>query len=153
MEEIIPNLPIPTAMITKVNDNTVDQAPTPNMETVAPSMATPKPGPWQSSHVSNQGTRPNYKQLHNQSTWDRAMVTHKIVTELETLKEADGWPDWPIWQQAMNAEMEQHKEIGPWDLVQLPTGRTDIGCRWVYAVKTTPSGNFDKAKACYHASI
>jgi len=75
------------------------------------------------------------------------MVTREIVTEPETLKEAEGRPDWPIWQQAMNTEMQQHKEIGTWDLVQLPTGRTAIGCRWVYAVKITPSGKFDKAKA------
>ena len=75
------------------------------------------------------------------------MVTHKIVTEPENLKEAEGWPDLPIWQQAMNTEMEQHKEIGIWKPVQLPTGRTAISCRWVYAVKTTPSGDFDKVKA------
>ena len=75
------------------------------------------------------------------------MVTCEIVTEPEHLKEAKGQPDWPIWQQAMNTEMEQHKETGTWEPVQLPTGRTAIGCRWVYAVKTTPSGEFDKAKA------
>jgi len=60
-EEIIPNLPIPTATITEVDDDTVEQAPTPNMETVVPSLAMPEPGPQRSSHVSNQGTRPNYK--------------------------------------------------------------------------------------------
>ena len=37
------------------------------------------------------------------------MVTHEIVTEPENLKEAEGQPDWPIWQQAMNTEMQQHK--------------------------------------------
>src|SRR5882724_13002305 len=42
-EEIIPNLPIPTATITEVDDDTVEQAPTPKMETVVPSTATPKP--------------------------------------------------------------------------------------------------------------
>src|SRR5882724_9012267 len=80
--------------------------------------------------------------------WDQVMVTHKIVTELENLKEAKGQPDWPIWQQAMNTEMKQHKEIGTWEPVQLPTKRTAIGCRWVYVVETTPSSDFDKAKAC-----
>src|SRR5882724_11158561 len=56
-EEIIPNLPIPTATITKVNDNTVEQAPTPNMETIVPSIAMPEPEPRQSSHIADQGTR------------------------------------------------------------------------------------------------
>ena len=75
------------------------------------------------------------------------MVTCEIVKEPENLKEAEGWPDWPIWQQAMNVEMEQHQEIGTWEPVELPTGRTTIGCRWVYMVKTTPSNDFDKVKA------
>jgi len=43
-EEMIPNLPIPMATITEINDNTVEQEPTPNTETVAPSMAAPEPG-------------------------------------------------------------------------------------------------------------
>ena len=41
---MIPNLPIPMATITEINDNTVEQEPTPNTETVAPSMAAPEPG-------------------------------------------------------------------------------------------------------------
>src|SRR5882724_8420876 len=79
--------------------------------------------------------------------WDLAMVTCEIVTEPENLKEAEDQPDWPIWKQAMKIEMDQHKEIGTWETVKLPTGRTAIGCRWVYAVKTTPNGDFEKAKA------
>ena len=43
--------------------------------------------------------------------------------------------------------MDQHKKFGTWQLVKLPTGWTAIGCRWVYAVKTTPDGDFEKAKA------
>ena len=46
VEEIIPNLPILSATITEVDDDIVDQAPTPNTEPVAPSMAMPEPGPW-----------------------------------------------------------------------------------------------------------
>ena len=48
----------------------------------------------------------------------------------------------------MRIEMDQHEKFGTWKLVELPTGRTAIGCRWVYAVKTTPDGDFEKAKAC-----
>ena len=43
--------------------------------------------------------------------------------------------------------MGQHKKFGTWKLVELPTGRTAIGCHWVYAVKTTPDGDFEKVKA------
>ena len=133
MEEIIPNLPTPTATITEVNDDVVEQVPTPNTDMVVPSMATPNSGPQQSRHIANQGTRPDYQDLHIQSTWDHTMVTCEIVTEPENLKDAKGQPDWPIWKQAMKIEMDQHKEIGTWELVKLPTGRTAISCRWVYA--------------------
>ena len=43
--------------------------------------------------------------------------------------------------------MDQHNKFGTWKLVELPTGRTAIGCCWVYVVKTTPDGDFEKAKA------
>jgi len=75
------------------------------------------------------------------------MVTQEIVTEPKNLKEAEGQLDWPIWKQAMKIEMDQHKEIGTWELVNLPSERTAISCRWVYAVKTTPNSDSEKAKA------
>src|SRR6266481_493508 len=75
------------------------------------------------------------------------MVTHEIITEPENLKEAQGQLDWPIWKQAMTIEMDQHNKVGTWELVELPMGRTAIGCRWVYAVKTTSDGDFEKAEA------
>ena len=106
-------------------------------------MGTPDPGPRRSSRIADQGTHPDY----TNRTRDRAMVMREIVTEPENLKEAEGRPDWPIWKQAMKVEMDQHNDIGTWQLVELPTGRTAIGCRWVYAVKTTPDGNFEKAKS------
>ena len=43
--------------------------------------------------------------------------------------------------------MDQHNKFGTWKLVKLPMGRTAIGCHWVYAVKTTPDSDFEKAKA------
>ena len=43
--------------------------------------------------------------------------------------------------------MSQHQELGTWEITELPPGRTAIGCRWVYAVKTKPDGEFEKAKA------
>ena len=55
--------------------------------------------------------------------------------------------DAPIWESAMQTEMNQHHEIGTWELVDLPPGHTAIGCRWVYTVKTAPDGEFEDAKA------
>ena len=115
----------------------------PNTEGAAPSTGTPDPGPQCSGRIADQGTRPDYMN----KTHERTMVTREIVTEPENLTEAESRSDWPIWKQAMKIEMDQHDEFGTWKLVELPMGRTAIGCRWVYAVKTTPDGDFEKAKA------
>ena len=74
------------------------------------------------------------------------MVTQEIVTPPEDYKEAISQNNAPTWIAAMQTEIEQHQKIGTWELIDLPSGRTAIGCRWVYAIKTTPEGIFEKAK-------
>ena len=39
-----------------------------------------------------------------------------------------------------------HKS-GTWELVSLPTGKSIVGFRWVYAVKIGPDGQVDRLKA------
>ncbi|RVW47771.1 Retrovirus-related Pol polyprotein from transposon TNT 1-94 [Vitis vinifera] len=41
----------------------------------------------------------------------------------------------PGWRQAMVDEMAALHSNGTWDLVVLPSGKSTVGCRWVYAVK------------------
>ena len=53
----------------------------------------------------------------------------------------------PIWEEAIKIEMDQHREIGTWELTELPLDQTAIGCQWVYAMKTKLDGKFDKGKA------
>ena len=38
-----------------------------------------------------------------------------------------------------------HKS-GTWELVSLPTGKSTVGCRWIYAVKIGPDGQVDRLK-------
>ena len=47
----------------------------------------------------------------------------------------------------MKTEMDQHDKFGTWKLVELPMGWTAISCHWVYVVKTTLDGDFEKAYA------
>ena len=35
-----------------------------------------------------------------------------------------------------------------WDLVVLPSGKSIVGCRWVYTGKVGPDGQIDCLKAC-----
>lgn len=39
------------------------------------------------------------------------------------------------WQQAMKAEITALQENRTWELIDLPPGKTLIGCKWVYKVK------------------
>ncbi|KAJ9686998.1 hypothetical protein PVL29_015735 [Vitis rotundifolia] len=53
----------------------------------------------------------------------------------------------PGWRQAMVDEMVALHSNGTWDLVVLPSGKSTVGCRWVYAVKVGPDGQVDRLKA------
>ena len=53
----------------------------------------------------------------------------------------------PGWRQAMVDEMAALHSNGTWDLVVLPSGKSTIGYRWVYAVKVGPDGQVDRLKA------
>ncbi|KAJ9692402.1 hypothetical protein PVL29_011454 [Vitis rotundifolia] len=53
----------------------------------------------------------------------------------------------PRWQQAMVHEMAALHSNGTWDLVVLPSGKSTVGCRWVYTVKVGPDGQVDRLKA------
>ncbi|XP_070006743.1 uncharacterized protein [Nicotiana sylvestris] len=53
----------------------------------------------------------------------------------------------PGWRQAMSDEMSALHTSGTWELVPLPSGKSTVGCRWVYAVKVGPDGQIDRLKA------
>ena len=76
-----------------------------------------------------------------------AFITHEIITEPYNYAEAISRADAPIWELAMQSEIDQHCEIGMWELVDLPPGWDAVGCRWVYAAKIKPNREFEKGKA------
>ncbi|RVW32653.1 putative mitochondrial protein [Vitis vinifera] len=55
------------------------------------------------------------------------------------------------WRQAMVDEMAALHSNGTWDLVVLPSGKSTVGCRWVYAVKVGPDGQI--ASVCLLLSM
>jgi hypothetical protein len=44
------------------------------------------------------------------------------------------------WKKAMDDEMQSLHKNQTWDLVQLPKGKKEIGCKWVYTKKEGPTG-------------
>ncbi|KAG9459133.1 hypothetical protein H6P81_003641 [Aristolochia fimbriata] len=53
----------------------------------------------------------------------------------------------PLWKQAMAEELQALEKNHTWDLVSLPPGKSPIGCKWVYKVKTKADGSIDRYKA------
>ena len=53
----------------------------------------------------------------------------------------------PLWQQAMKEELDALHKTGTLDLVDLPSGKSAICCKWVYKIKTRSDGTVDRYKA------
>ena len=53
----------------------------------------------------------------------------------------------PGWRQAMIDEMCALQSSGTWELVPLPSGKSVVGCRWLFTVKVGPDGQIDRLKA------
>ena len=51
------------------------------------------------------------------------------------------------WKLAMVEEVDAISSNGTWELVTLPSGKSPVGCRWVYTVKVGPDGQVDSLKA------
>ena len=47
----------------------------------------------------------------------------------------------------MKEELDALHKTGTWDLVDLPSRKSAMGCKWVYKIKTQSDGTFDRYKA------
>lgn len=63
--------------------------------------------------------------------------------ELQTCKEASSVPQ---WQQAMTEESVALHKTHTWDFVRLRLGKSTIGCKWVFKIKTKADGSIDRYK-------
>ena len=47
----------------------------------------------------------------------------------------------------MKEELDALHKTGTWDFVDLPSGKSAIGCKWVYKIKTRLDDTVDRYKA------
>ena len=53
----------------------------------------------------------------------------------------------PRWKTTMNKEMKSLQKNKTWELVECPSGKKPVGCRWIYAVKYKADGSIKRFKA------
>ncbi|RVW22230.1 Retrovirus-related Pol polyprotein from transposon RE2 [Vitis vinifera] len=80
----------------------------------------------------------NFLSYHRLSSPYSAFVS--AISSLSLPKSTHEALSHPSWRQAMVDEMAALHSNGTWDLVVLPSGKSTVGCRWVYAVKVGPDG-------------
>ena len=51
------------------------------------------------------------------------------------------------WKQAMDDEMAALIENQTWEIVELPSEKKPVGCRWVYTIKCNSDGSLERYKA------
>ena len=67
--------------------------------------------------------------------------------EPRTIDEARTQPDWPRWDEAIQAELKSLDDAHTWDVVTCPQHTNVVDCKWVFKVKKNAAGEVDKYKA------
>ena len=67
--------------------------------------------------------------------------------ECQTLRDAKRSPEWPEWEKAIQAELDQLKKMGTWKLIERPPGVVPIANKFVFVKKRDKDGRLVKYKA------
>ena len=104
----------------------------------------------------NQEKRIDYKQLNDPFPTDldddlllMTNIINAIIMgdELTSLNEAKRLADWPKWKKAMQAKLNQLKQMGTWELIDKPPDAVPILNKWVFIQKRNKIGQIIKYKA------
>ena len=77
-----------------------------------------------------------------------AEIGEAEALEPQTLAEAKCRPDWPLWEKAINEELETLRKAGTWELTNAPPDANIVGSKWVFHMKKDAAGNVIRYKAC-----
>ena len=78
------------------------------------------------------------------------LLDYHCYTALATLHEPHTYREAstdPLWQIAMKEELDALSKNHTWDLVTLPPGKSVVGCKWIYKIKTRSDGSIERYKA------
>ena len=77
-----------------------------------------------------------------------AKIGEAEALEPRTLAEVKRRPDWPLWEKAINEELETLHQAGTWELTKAPPDANIVGSKWVFCAKKDAAGNIIQYKAC-----
>ena len=77
-----------------------------------------------------------------------AEIREAEALEPQTLSEAKCCSDWPLWEKAINEELETLHQAGTWELTEAPPDANIVGSKWVFRAKKDAAGNIIQYKAC-----
>jgi len=102
------------------------------------------PPPRQSIRIRKSTKLPDFAYSCYSSSFTSFLASIHCLFEPSSYKEAilDS-----LWQQAMDEELSALHKTYTWDLVPLPPGKSVVGCRWVYKIKTNSDGSIERYKA------
>ena len=117
--------------ITNVSSHASDELPAPIIEVPTNIAPTVDPAGPSDSHALRRSHRVTTLPSHLRDF--HCFSALAFLQEPQTFHEASSNP---LWQQAMKEELDALHKTGTWDLVDLPSGKSAIDCKWVYKIKT-----------------
>ena len=88
---------------------------------------------------------PAQDNLKTDARHEANLVSNKIVDP--TVEEAMAGPHAKEWKKAMQSEFDALQRCNAWLLVERPTDKKVIGCRWVLRTKFSADGSVERRKA------
>ena len=78
---------------------------------------------------------------------DTAFLGGGQIEEPQNIEEALEGKLSEKWKEAADSEYKSLMENGTWELVELPSGRKPVGCKWIFKTKHGSDGNVEHYKA------
>ena len=78
---------------------------------------------------------------------DTAFLSGGQIEEPQSIEEALEGKLSEKWKEAVDSEYKSLMENGTWKLVELPSGRKPVGCKWIFKTKHGSDGKVERYKA------